>query len=193
MASFAPNGKPAKTIAAPAITASLAPAANIWQAWKAAGAGTRPRFLYFLNSLEEIMLGKFLNLFRAGRLDADLRAELEFHRSQTAGSLGNLTLVKECMRDASTIVWLETMLQDIRYGLRQLVKAPVLVTVAVLSLALGIGANTAIFTLINAVMLQSLPVPDPGRLVLFYNGIATGVYSGDNPQSDEFSYPFWRY
>ncbi len=138
------------------------------------------------------MLRKFLNLFRPDRLEADLRAELEFHRSQTAGSLGNLTLVQDRMRDASTIAWLETMLQDIRYGLRQLAKAPVFVAVAVLSLALGIGANTAIFTLINAVMLQSLPVRDPGHLVLFYDGIATGVYSGGSPQSDEFSYPFWQ-
>ncbi len=90
------------------------------------------------------------------------------------------------VRDASTIVWLETLLQDVRYGLRQLRKAPVLVAVAVVSLALGIGANTAIFTLIDAVMLQSLPVRDPGRLVLFYNGIDTGVYSGDHVSRPDF-------
>ncbi|HWF46878.1 MAG TPA: ABC transporter permease, partial [Bryobacteraceae bacterium] len=104
-----------------------------------------------------------------------------------------MSLVKDGMREASMIAWLETMLQDIRYGIRQLGKAPVLVAVAVLSLALGIGANTAIFTLINAVMLQSLPVRDPGRLILFYDGFATGVYSGGNLQSNEFSYPFWQY
>lgn len=89
--------------------------------------------------------------------------------------------------------WLETTLQDISFGLRQLAKAPAFVAVAVLSLALGIGANTAIFTLINAVMLQSLPVREPGRLILFYDGLATGVYSGNHFQSDEFSYPFWQY
>ncbi|MGH9583813.1 MAG: ABC transporter permease, partial [Bryobacteraceae bacterium] len=87
---------------------------------------------------------------------------------------------------------LESFLHDLRFGFRQLRKTPVVVTVAVLSLALGIGANTAIFTLINAIMLQSLPVRDPARLVLFYNGIGTGVYSG-TPQSNEFSYPFWQY
>lgn len=92
-----------------------------------------------------------------------------------------------------TIVWLETLLQDIRYGLRQLGKAPVLVAAAVVSLALGIGANTAIFTLVNAVMLQLLPVREPGRLVLFYDGISTGVYSGDSFDSNEFSYPFCQY
>ncbi len=139
------------------------------------------------------MLRKFLNLLRPNRLEAGLRAELEFHRSQTAGSLGNMTLVQDRMRDASTIVWLETMLHDIRYGLRQLAKAPVLVTVATLSLALGIGANTAVFTLIDSVMLQSLPVREPARLVLFYDGIATGIYDGGDLQSNEFSYPFWQY
>jgi predicted permease len=139
------------------------------------------------------MFRKFLNLFRLNRLDADIYAELEFHRSQSAGSLGNVSLVKDRMHEASTIAWLETMVQDIRYGFRQLAKAPVLVAVAVLSLTLGIGANTAIFTLINAVMLQSLPVRDPASLVLFYDGISTGVYSGGDVQSNEFSYPFWQY
>lgn len=92
------------------------------------------------------MFRKLLNVFRPNRLDADLREELEFHRSQSSGSLGNITLVQDRMRDASTIVWLETALKDIRYGFRQLRRAPVLVATAVLSLGLGIGANTAIFS-----------------------------------------------
>lgn len=104
-----------------------------------------------------------------------------------------MMLLQDRMRDASTIVWLETTLRDIRYGFRQLRKAPVLVCVAVLSLALGIGANTAIFTLINAIMLQFLPVKDPARLVLFHDGISTGIYNGSDFQSDEFSYPFYEY
>ena len=58
------------------------------------------------------------------------------------------------------------MLQDVRYALRQMRANPGLSSVIVLSLALGIGANTAIFSLINTVMLSSLPVKDPGRLVL---------------------------
>ena len=89
---------------------------------------------------------------------------------------------------------LESAVGDARYGLRQLRKAPVLFSVAVLSLALGIGANTAIFTLIDAVLLQSLPVRDPGRLVLFYDGISTGVYDGTPSfPSDYFSYPAFQY
>ncbi len=139
------------------------------------------------------MFRKLLNVFRPNRLDADLREELEFHYSQTSGSFGNRTLVQDRMRDASTVAWLETFLQDLRYGFRQLRRAPVLLATAVLSLALGIGANTAIFTLINAVMLQSLPVKDPGQLVLFNDDISTGVYDGDKFGADEFSSGFYTY
>ncbi len=93
----------------------------------------------------------------------------------------------------ATVLWLETILQDLRYGLRQLAKAPILVAAAVLSLTLGIGANTAIFTLIKAVMLQSLPVRDPARLVLFYDGVTDGEYTGGDVLSDEYSYAFYQY
>lgn len=97
------------------------------------------------------------------------------------------------MSDASPSRWLETTWKDIRYGIRQLGRTPVLVVTAVLSLALGIGANTAIFTLINVVMLQYLPVRDPGRLVLFSDKIWSGAYSGDDYPDYEFSYPAYRY
>ncbi len=139
------------------------------------------------------MLYKLLNALRPNRLDSELSEELDFHRSQTTGSLGNITALEDEMRDASTLLWLATVLQDLRYGIRQLRRAPVLVATAVLSLALGIGANTAIFTLINAVLFQYLPVRDPGKLVLFNDSIRTGTYSGDNIQADEFSFGFYQY
>lgn len=85
------------------------------------------------------------------------------------------------------------MLQDLRYGLRMLLKHKGFTAVAVLSLALGIGANTAIFSLIDAVMLRALPVHEPERLVLFGNAESAGVTIGFPDSSwDLFSYPTYR-
>lgn len=65
------------------------------------------------------MLRRLRRLFRPRQLEADIQEEIEFHRAQSSGSFGNATLVADRMRDASTIAWLETFAQDVRYGLRQ--------------------------------------------------------------------------
>ena len=113
------------------------------------------------------MLRNFINSFRHKKLEAEIQEEIEFHRSQTSGSFGNVTAIREQMRDASTMAQFESLLQDLRYGLRILTRTPGVSAIAIVSLALGIGANAAIFSLVDRVMLSFLPVKQPEQLVLF--------------------------
>src|SRR5262245_4156110 len=92
-----------------------------------------------------------------------------------------------------TYRWEDAMIQDLRFGARMLFKQPGFTLIAVLSLALGIGANTAIFSLLDAVLLKSLPVQEPEKLVLFGKGEETGLNTGfPNKSWDLFSYPFYQ-
>lgn len=112
--------------------------------------------------------------FRGGRHNAEIQEELEFHlamdaaRGQTPRAarmrLGNLTRIEEETRAAGILEWLDSAWQDARYGLRQVRKAPALAAAVVLSIAIGVGANTAIFTLVDAALLKPLPLKDPVAL-----------------------------
>src|SRR5215813_10012267 len=91
---------------------------------------------------------------------------------------------------------METLFKDLRYGFRGLIKRKSFAAIAVVTLALGIGANTAIFTLVNAVMLKSLPVSHPEQLVLFSDTTGEGTSFEDSPQSGQwprFSYASYVY
>lgn len=119
---------------------------------------------------------------RAGRTDADLAARRQF---------GNVTVVKEQVRDMWTFPSFESVWGDIRYAVRTLRKTPGFTLVAVLALAVGIGANTAIYSLVDAVFVRGLPYPESDRLMVLVGNVrrAAGVERRGGSYPD---YVDWR-
>ena len=107
---------------------------------------------------------------------------------------GNVTQVKEDTRNVWSVVWLEQMVEDMYFGLRMLRKNPGFAAVAVLTLALGIGANAAIFSVMNAVLLRPLAMEDPSRVLYvqeqwrdLFPGVSVGNFNDLAQQSTSFA------
>jgi len=163
-----------------------------------------------MNPLRNLISG-LKSLFQKQRIDRELDEELNSYLEASAAhkqnsgidpktahrlakiEIGSRNAVKHQVWTSRWESTLDNLFTDLRLGIRALTKSPGFTLVALLSLTLGIGANTAIFTLLNAILLRPLPVQNPQQLVLFGHGLNVGSTGNINNQSWElFSYPFYR-
>lgn len=148
---------------------------------------------------------KLRYLVGGGRIDRDLAQELNFHQDMLTADqerlgfshetavlnarrkMGNTTLMTEYSRDAWIVGWIDSLNRDVRYASRSFLRNPGFTLVALLTLALGIGANTAIFRLVDAVMLRSLPVSHPDELLAIRGSFSYWRFEQIRDRNEVFS------
>ena len=145
--------------------------------------------------LEQLRMSALM-LFRRQSETAKLNKELQFHIDQQISeninngmnaaearvaalrTFGNPTLLRDSARETWTWSWTERILRDLRYGIRTLTRSPGFALIAILVIALGIGATTSLFTIVRAVLLKPLPFRDPDKLYMMYEHFRSST-SGD--------------
>jgi len=151
-------------------------------------------------------LAKLANLMSPRRAERDMAHEIDAHlrllqdefelqgmspedaRRAAKRAYGGVEQSKELHREARSFIWIEQLFKDIRYGARNLRRSPGFTLTAVAALALGIGANTAVFSIVNSVLLTPLSVPDPDRFVVLMNTSE----DGDSPVASPANFIHWR-
>jgi predicted permease len=156
------------------------------------------------------LLARLKNSVQGSRARQDAADELSWHfeqrvqeylqqgmgqegaRAAARRRMGNLTSLEENTTEADVIVWLDAMKRDLVLAARMLRRAPTVTAVAVLSLGLGIGANTVVFTLMKQVLLDYLPVPAPEQLVILHNQAPELGFESSTDIHSSFSVPLYR-
>src|SRR5271163_1544243 len=151
---------------------------------------------------------RFLGLFAGERADQEFSAELQSHlqlhiednlrsgmtpeeaRRRALIQLGGMEQTKIAYRERRGLPFIETLGQDVRYGTRLLAKSPAFACMSVATLALGIGATTAIFSVVKAVILAPLPYKDPGRIVAVWTNDPTR--GGEPIPSSAGDFGLWK-
>jgi len=153
---------------------------------------------------------RFANLFRARRVERDIQRELEFHIAERADQLhaeglpldearaaarrhfGNALRIREDAHRANSIGWIEQLTRDLRLAARMMIRTPGYALTAVVTLAIGIGATTAVFSVVNAVLIRPLPYPDPDGLIGIWHSARFQTVTSNNVRLSSTMYLSYR-